>query len=189
LLRLLTLDAKDGRLNLDPTRHPLVHLLYCWTCSIPFGEFSYRVNPDGGVELLRVPPRQGPNVEHGEAGPYDGYTGKFPHRQVALRPLSEDAQRRLVAHQTDESVYLKSEDDLFEPRHQVGGFPFVLNPTKTLCPVCSAEMPVLAAICDDAAGDRSFDDAKTFAGSGGGLQMMFQFCRPCSVISAYHSMD
>jgi hypothetical protein len=191
LLRLLSLDAKDTRLNLDAARHPLVHLLYCWTCSIPFGEFSYKIKSDGSVELLQAPPRQGPKVEHGEAGPYDGYTGVFPHQRVALRPISDDAQRRLTEFQTDQSVYDESEDDLFEPRHQIGGFPFVYNPTKTFCPVCSMEMPVLAAICDDARGnDRIQEDVeKTFVGSGGGAQMMFQFCRACSVVSAYHSMD
>lgn len=190
LLRLLSLRASDSRLNLDPARHPTVHLLYCWTCSIPFGEFSYRVNSDASVEVLVVPPRQGPKVEHGEVGPYDGYTGVFPHQRVSLCPISEEEQSRLAKYRIDQAVYEESEDDLFKPRHQVGGFPFVFNPTKTFCPGCSAEMPILASICDAATGNGISDEVeKTFTGSGGGVQMMFQFCRKCSVVTAYHSMD
>jgi hypothetical protein len=51
-------------------------------------------------------------------------------------------------------------------------------------------MPILASICDAATGNGISDEVeKTFTGSGGGVQMMFQFCRKCSVVTAYHSMD
>jgi hypothetical protein len=88
LLRPLSLDAKDPVLNFDEARHPIVHLLYCWTCSIPYGEFSYRIGEDGSVKILQVPPRK-PDSEFGPEGPYDGYTGVFRNCHVALQPLSE----------------------------------------------------------------------------------------------------
>jgi hypothetical protein len=70
LMRLLSLYAKDERLGFDPVRQAVVHLLYCWTCSVPFGEFSYKVGSDGSVEVLQVPPRQ-PEMEFGQEGPYE----------------------------------------------------------------------------------------------------------------------
>jgi hypothetical protein len=55
LLRLLSLDAKDGRLEFDAAHLPFVHLLYCWACSIPYGNFSYKITENGGVTLLQIP--------------------------------------------------------------------------------------------------------------------------------------
>ena len=88
LLRLLSLHAEDERLAIDPARNSVVHLLYCWICSIPFGEFSYRLGADGSVELLKVPARY--QYEFGPDGPYDGYTGIFPNQRVSLQPMSAD---------------------------------------------------------------------------------------------------
>jgi hypothetical protein len=58
------------------------------------------------------------------------------------------------------------------------------------CPVCSTEMPLLAAICDDATGNDPFgvEVENSFVGNGG-VQMIFHLCRECSVVSAYHSCD
>jgi hypothetical protein len=186
LLRLLSLYSEDPLLNFDRNRHPSVHLLYCWTCSIPYGEFSYEINRDGSVKILKVPPRQ-PGTELGPGGPYDGYTGLFPVRRVALQPLSEAQQQELRARQTEDAP-----DDIDAYfGHQVGGYPFIYNPRKAFCPKCREEMPVLAAICDSTTGNDDFSDrpGETFTGSGGGVQMVFQFCRVCSVVTAYHSCD
>jgi hypothetical protein len=185
LLRLLSLHSKDPLLNFDHKRHPSVHLLYCWTCSIPYGEFSYEINADGSVKLLEIPPRQ-PESEFGPEGPYDGYTGVFTARHVALKPLSDAEQRQLKARQAENAP--DDIDGYFG--HQVGGYPFIYNPWKAFCPKCSKEMPVLAAICDSATGNNDFSDesGETFTGNSG-VQMVFQFCRDCSVISAYHSCD
>ncbi len=185
LLRLLSLSARDRALNFDDARHPVVHLLYCWTCSIPYGEFSYQINRDGSVEILEVPPRQ-PKAEFGPEGPYDGYTGLFPHRDVSLQPLSDTQQKELEARQREGA------QDNFDAYfgHQVGGYPFIYNPCKSFCPKCSNEMPVLAAICDSATGNDDFSNepSETFTGNSG-VQMVFQFCRDCSVVTAYHSCD
>lgn len=185
LLRLLSLYAQDRILNFDDARHPIVHLLYCWTCSIPYGEFSYRIGFDGSVKILQVPPRK-PDSEFGPDGPYDGYAGIFRHYHVALQPLSETAQHRLEARQAADAD--ENDDAYFG--HQVGGYPFIYNPTKAFCPKCSKEMPVLAAICDKAAGneDINAEQNETFTGNSG-VQMVFLFCRDCSVVTAYHSCD
>jgi hypothetical protein len=185
LLRLLSLYSKDPVLNLDHNRHPSVHLLYCWTCSIPYGEFSYEVNRDGSVKILEIPPRQ-PESEFGPEGLYDGDTGLFPARRVALQPLSDAQQQELKARQVEDAP-----DDIDAYfGHQIGGYPFIYNPSKAFCPKCSKEMPGLAAISDCAAGNNDFSDepGETFTGNSG-VQMVFHFCRDCSVVSAYHSCD
>lgn len=183
LLRLLSLYAKDGRLHINPDSTPVVHLLYCWTCSIPFGEFSYRLGADGSVELLKVPARY--QYEHGPEGPYDGYTGIFQNRRVSLQPMSAEEQQRLEQRFVDDSVDVDPSE-----WHQVGGYPVINNPSKTSCPLCSSDMPLLAVICDDATGNHPFgvSPQDSFSGNGG-VQMVFQFCRKCSVVSAYHSCD
>jgi len=184
LLKLLSLHAGDPVLNLDPSRQPVVHLLYCWTCSIPYGDFSYRIRQNGSVQILSVPPRM--KYEFGPEGPYDGYTGRFPRRRVRLHPLSDDIQQALKARWMGEID--ESEEPYFG--HQVGGYPVIFNPSKAFCPECSREMPLLASICNDASGNNPWNenDAETFTGNGG-VQMVFQLCRDCSVVTAYHSND
>ena len=184
LQRLLSLDAQDAHLELDPARHPFVHLLYCWTCSIPFGIFSYRITANGGVELIEVPPKH--EYEFGPDGPYDGFTGEFAYLPVTLRPLSSEEQANQRARFSSD---LDTVDDL-GPAHQIGGYPMIQNPEKTFCPICSIEMPFLAAFCDDATGNNPNEvkEKNSFTGNCG-VQMVFNFCRKCSVVSAYHSND
>ena len=184
LMRLLSLDAKDSRLELDKSRHPLVHLLYCWTCSIPFGDFSYKVTADGGVEILRVPPKH--DYEFGTSGPYDGFTGSFPALHVGLRPLSSAEQDAQILSSAGTGGAIALED----VGHQVGGYPPLNDDSIISCPLCSKEMPFLAAICNDATGDDPFGvkEQDSFVGNGG-VHMVFKFCRDCSVVSAYHSND
>ena len=178
LLRLLSLNGSDPVLHFDPNRYPAVHLLYCWTCSIPYGEFSYQIEPDGGVKLIAVPPRQ-PESEFGPEGPYDGFTGLF-------QPLSDTAQEQLEGRHAENAP---DDCDVYFG-HQVGSYPLIYNPSKAFCPHCSREMPLLAAVCDDAAGNGDFSDEpeKTFTGNSG-VQMVFNFCRNCAVVTAYHSCD
>lgn len=184
LLRLLSLDARDARLEFDSSRHPFVHLLYCWTCGIPFGRFTYRVTSAGGIELLQIPPKY--QYEFGPGGPYDGFTGVFEHRLVSLQPLSPEQQDSQIARFFSDS----DTDDEVGLGHQIGGYPKIYDPSKTTCPICSTEMPLLANICNDATGNNP-DGVKgtdTFTDNAG-VQMVFSFCRNCSVVSAYHSSD
>jgi hypothetical protein len=122
-------------------------------------------------------------------GPYDGYTGEFPHRWVSLEFVSAQEQAKF-------KKYWQSTDTdpvelgIDEPRHQVGGYPFIFNPQKTSCLSCLQEMPLLAAICNSAGGNDAFGvpESASFVGNGG-VQMVFHFCRACAVVSAYSSCD
>ena len=184
LLRLISLSATDPRLNLDPAKTSVVHLLYCWTCSIPYGVFSYRLQPNGNVELLELPARW--ETAFGPGGPYDGYTGIFPSKTVSLIRLSELEQEKQRAAQSDNDLSL----DLFDPKHQVGGFPVIANPQEIICPVCSKQSPLFAVICDDASGNKAgVVEAGSSFTDNSSIQMVFHLCRDCSVVSAYHSND
>jgi hypothetical protein len=183
LLRVLSLSAADSRLNADPAKTPAVHLLYCWTCSIPYGHFSYRVRQDGTVEVLDLPPTT--EYAFGPDGPYDGYTGTYPMKKVSLVALSEEErQAEKLAHSDMDLAFT-----LF-PRHQIGGTPVILNSEAIACPACLKPSPFLAVICDDASGNRPGEVAArdSFVGNLG-VQMVFHFCRECSVVTAYHSND
>ncbi len=102
LLRVLSLSANDPQLNLDPSKTPIVHLLYCWTCSIPYGVFSYRILRDGSLQLLEVPPIY--KEAFGPDGPYEGYTGQFPLRLVALTPLTQSEHQSQLQAWSDEEL-------------------------------------------------------------------------------------
>jgi hypothetical protein len=188
LLRILSLSAKDHVLALDEAKTPVVHLLYCWTCSIPYGEFSYKINRDGSVDMLQIPKPQ--PYDFGIDGPYDGYTGVYPLQKVILEPIGYVDDAKLA--EAQKGGQYDSADDLFSPRHQVGGSPFIYNPQTRTCLNCSSEMPVLAAICNDATGNDPWknkeEESSTFTGNGG-VQMVFHFCRDCAIVAAYHSCD
>jgi len=168
LLRLLSLDTRDIRLNLANMRFPFLHLLYCWTCSIPYGLFVYRIHDEGRIELISY--EKNYEGAFGAEGPYDDYPDVFAGQQVGLIPVLPESDP----------------DDL---RHQVGGEPMIYNPAAPIqCSSCSSEMPFLAAICDDASGDGFLPGHASFVGNPG-VQMVFHFCRNCSMVSAYHSVD
>ena len=178
-LRLASLDAKDAAIEVEPAKIPAVHLLYCWTCSVPFGRFSYRINPDGSVEIVEFPEPY--PYEFGAAGPYAGYTGEYPLQRVSLVPLTQDATEQPADDEDGELPW--------QP-HQVGGSPRIANPEAVVCPSCSEEAPFFALIADAATGNDMERDVetKTFTGNPG-TQMIFHLCRGCAVVTAYHSND
>jgi hypothetical protein len=184
LLRLLSLSAADARLNVDPAVTPVIHLLYCWTCSIPYGDFSYRIQQDGTVELLEIPATW--EAAFGPNGPYDGHTGTFQLNKVGLIPLTEEETETRATAQSDTDFAL----DLPLQKHQIGGFPYIANPQAMTCPKCLNPSPFFAAICDDATGNQpdEISALQSFTDNPS-LQMVFHFCRACSVVSAYHSND
>jgi len=192
LLRILSLDARDVRVNLDPARIPFVHLFYCWTCSIPFGEFSYKIEKDGSIKTVKSLSEY--EDAFGSDGPYDGYMGVFPLCHVALEPISDEDQQKLCqwaeSNEGDTEDDVEALDRLATPRHQVGGYPFIANPERTSCPECGQDMPLLATICDDSTGNDPWgrEEKVSFAGNGG-VQMIFHLCRECSIVTAYHCCD
>jgi hypothetical protein len=183
--------AEPGRPSYFPNTPTLLayarvlHLICRLQSQTRTNQAPRRVSGVHSETLLEVPPRQ-PNLEFGPEGPYDSYTGVFPACHVALQPLSETEQRELEARQVADVE--DNVDSYFG--HQVGGYPFTDNPWKAFCPICSKEMPSLAGICDNATGNQDFSDEpnKSFTGNSR-VQMVFQFCRDCSVVTAYHSCD
>jgi len=187
LLCLLSLQTSKLPLRTSLPQAPVaIHLLYCWTCAIPFGPFSYRIHEDGRVEILQYLDRY--SGCFGLAGPYDGYTGRYPESQVGLRALSVEEQglaRQLRA----DGEYPEAYRYLTHPVHQVGGVPMIHNPQTVQCPTCRQASPFFATICDNAVGQEyQRDSALTFTGNSG-VQMVFHWCALCAVMSAYHSCD
>lgn len=87
----------------------------------------------------------------------------------------------------------KEYEHLSDAKHQIGGEAFLWQPLRSdaTCPMCSAEMPFLATICDNAAGPdvyADYDEAKSFAGNLG-VQVVYHLCRECSVVLAYQMCD
>jgi len=185
LLKLASFSASDPALILDPTQTPSMPLLYCWTCAIPYGEFHYKILPDGSIEILKY--LESYEGAFGLGGPYDGYTGEFRAKTFSLEPQSDEEQQSL------RSRFEGAEDDLPDeldyPRHQVGGFPMIYNPQSDVCPQCGAEMLTFAAIADHALGNADAKKPEDSFADNSGVQTVFLFCRNCSVVSAYHSCD
>lgn len=163
-----------------------IHLLYCWTCAIPYDSFSYRIHPDGSIEILHYLDRYSDCF--GPSGPYEGYTGVFPESRVGLRALSDVEQgiaRQILVGEIVPEEYRY----LTEPVHQIGGFPMIYNPQEVACPACAQGAPFFATICDNAVGEQSqFDPLLSFTGNCG-VQMVFHWCTSCAVMTAYHSCD
>jgi len=188
LLHFLSLDTSDERLNLGGLPVPHLPLLYCWTCEAQ-GDFVYRVDPVSGVEVLD----QGMG-ERLEDFPYENYPEQFPGFSVDLRAISASDQRiirRIVhsrtAHLTDDMRHLR------DAKHQIGGEPFLWQPMRSdmECPVCSAEMPFLATICDNATGPDVRNNYRTEMSftRNIGVQVVYHCCRRCSVVGAYQICD
>jgi len=186
LLRLLSLDTRDAALGFASSI-PFLHLFYCWTCSIPFGVFSYRIERDGSIAILSY--EKDYEGAFGPEGPYEDYPEVFPKHSVSLRQLTSTEQDFLKK-KGDEDVEIPEEFSyLDDTPHQVGGQPFIFSPQWPItCPSCSSDAPFLAAISDNASGNGFPKGYTSFTGNLG-VQVIFHFCTTCSVVSAYHSVD
>lgn len=185
LLKLAAFSAADPALELDPARVPSLPLLYCWTCAIPYGDFRYRIQPDGSVKIVTFLDRY--EDAFGPDGPYDGYTGHFPPMTFCLDRQSDEEQVLLCSHY--EGINRELPHPLDDPRHQVGGHPMIYNPESDICPQCGAEMPTFASITDNALGNGYAERAEDSFVDNCGVQTVFLLCRKCSIVSAYHSSD
>jgi hypothetical protein len=135
------------------------------------------------VELLNVPPNH--ECAFGPDGPYDAYTGAYPLKKVGLIAPSGEEQHEEILAQSDLDPALR-----LWPKHQIGGLPVILNPQSIACPACLKPSPFLAVICDDATGNQPGKvAARDSFVDNLGVQMVFHFCRECSVVTAYHSND
>ena len=125
----------------------------------------------------------------GPDGLYDSYTGEFPEVRVGLRPLSDAEEQRALELRAS-CEWPVGEEHLTDPVHQIGGFPMIYNEWDNItCPLCRNAVPFLATICDSAEGQQApLDPNKSFVDNFG-VQMVFHYCGPCRVVTAYHSCD
>lgn len=184
-LRLLSLDTKDPRLNLGKVSFPYLHLVYCWTCAIADDFLAYHMEDGGGIKLLYYG-RGGTSAER----PYPDYPEYFPGHRVELKALSRHQQDMIRVFNTASSLApVGDEDNLIDPMHQVGGEPYVIESLPDmLCQVCGDAMPLLAAICDNAADSSAmpgYSDFTSFTHDPE-IQVIFHYCRKCAVAGGYH---
>ncbi len=188
-IRLLTLDLRDPKLSFIPsvTREggggPAAQqfpLFYCWVCG---GWPTYRLEPSGHVEIIG---RSSTGPE--EDFPYPDYPRDFPARRAVLKPVPPNVQR--IIRQANAGT-LESDlrfDSKYEPylipHHQVGGVPYLVQGVHECgsCPRCGGLMSVLATAASDSGGERPFVD-NSF------VQVVFEYCPPCQVVSATHECD
>lgn len=185
LLKLAAFSPADPAVLLDQALIPSLPLLYCWRCAIPYAEFRYSVHMDGSVEILTF--LDSYEDAFGPDGPYDEYTGEFSSMCFCLEPQSEEEQRALRARA--EGIEEELPSDLESPKHQVGGDPMIYNPQSDTCPKCGKEMATFAAIADNTRGNGDAEGANESFVDNSGVQTVFLLCRPCSIISVYHSCD
>lgn len=210
LFRMASLDTRDSRLGLklprgrqdrrfnelyyqdgkvksgeSPILWTKLHdlpLLYCWSCG---SDLNYRLNPEGGVDVLGHSGMDDPESA-GSCLPYEPYP-----ESVASKPL----RLKAVPAETQDLIRRENAGRLHEDgpnvraalalRPQVGGEPRFLQKQCLkggwTCELCRRKTPFLASITD-------FDGDKSLHG-GAYVQVIFHYCEPCQVINAYHECD
>ena len=106
-------------------------------------------------------------------------------RGAMLSPLAAEVQsmlRRANQSFPNLSAAYDAYPDL-GPRSQVGGEPFFIQGYPTcVCPSCSSDMPLLAAL--DGYDEVLFSEAEVIGG-----QCLYHLCCDCRVITAVHESD
>jgi hypothetical protein len=183
LLRLFSFDVRDPSLQLAPAPFTALPVLFCWTCNVAQSVFYYRINDDRGIRLLKY-------MEGGVSTdfPYEKYPEHFPKRPVRLIEIPRESQqiiKGLNRNTLDEWKTKQTKPELCAPRHQVGGEPYLVQKNSDAiveCLVCSAPMPFLACIADDAPNQLSFTGNEY-------VQVLAQYCKRCRVIGVYQQCD
>lgn len=182
LLRYLSLNPLDEKLELGALLKRSIDLYFCWRCPLAQSLFTYRLVGEDGIKILKIALGQA-EIDF----PYANYPEAFPSRRCCLSPLPDHAiknivlcnENRLGEIPADESIHL------LKPAHQVGGVPILLQPYPSngiSCIGCGNEMPILASMGDDSG------DGLGFTGNSY-VQVIFCFCGQCRIVSAYQSCD
>jgi len=182
MLRMMSLDTRDPRLDLTDLGVPWAHLLFCWTCNLAQGETSYELCSDGGIRFLAF---RGGGVE--DDFPYTDYPVAFPGKRFELDPVPEHVRSTLAAvhlGEVDEWEDLdESARSFCKPMHQIGGQPyFMQGAPSALCPTCSRPMAFLASVGDETLDGRGFTDNDS-------VQVLFLLCREDRVVLSYQECD
>ena len=180
LLRLLSLDASDPRLETYKCPTQYLPLLFCWTCNIAQEYFFYRIAIDH-IEIMH----------YGIGGvvtdfPYESYPKEFPQVMVHLEALSQEEQDiilRLNAGALDSWSIPQKNVAFSVPTHQLGGEPLGYDgdfyPT---CRTCGSRMRFFASI-----GNTIEETMKLTTDDY--VQTLFFLCRKCWLICASQQAD
>ncbi len=192
LLKYLTIDHRDPVVHALCRAAPL-HLLYCWTCTVPEDYFQYRAGDDS-VEILRYVEGACYRSPRYEEFPYRRYPRYFPEQVVELVPLSSDEQSFIKKCNREYIGYWWGNkphhlDYLYGPMHQLGGEPWMANPLydnfygwAVKCAACGNDMPFLASFDNDATDGMVFTENST-------VQMLYFYCKNCAVVAAIPQID
>jgi hypothetical protein len=183
LKQFLKLDAHDPRLEVSDWTGHFLPLYYCWSCNVAQEHFAYRViAAKGSISILRFG-QGGATIEF----PYPEYPTSFPLVRVDLEEIPQERQSAIcdinAGSYADYDFAVSRFPELLQPRHQIGGEPILTQGWLDVnCADCGSRMPLLASIsndCEDPRGLHGYDFA----------QVLYFFCRACSVISAVNVCD
>jgi hypothetical protein len=192
-LLMMSLDVRDPRLNLsfplgrkegllegDGRELHDLPLLYCWSCGPCL---DYRVNPEGGIDVLNhSKDASWPD----SCWPYEPYPDNFPSRSLRLASMPSRAQslisKRNAGKLSDSEKYSRKNQELLLIKHQIGGEPRIQQGNDLARGVlCKRRSPFLAAVAGETGSKQKF--------SSYGVQVLFFYCAPCQVVSALHDCD
>lgn len=197
LLLMISLDVRDKRLGLELPRgrkeEPLegkprelydIPLLYCWSCG---PQLHYRLNPEGGVDVLNhAKDSCWPN----SCWPFEPYPDSFPRKHLRLSRIGAATQelmrRKNSGKLSKETLFDKRLHSVLTLRHQIGGEP-ILQQSGGLsgflsCPLCDGKTPFIASVADETGSKETFHE-------NSGLQVVFHYCIRCQVVYASHECD
>jgi hypothetical protein len=183
LLRFLSLDTADPRLELRTPLIPRIELLYSLTCKISYVDFFYKIIGNR-IEILNLNFSPEDSKEIFTDVPYQEYPDFFPRSQVDLIAVDEN-ERSIVKliNETDDFELELEYPEFNEPYHQIGGEPyFVQKPDVLSCPECGKDMSFFASIGNYNAQEKGFFDNDY-------MQVIYQICKDCYVIGAYNRCD
>ncbi|RPI62886.1 MAG: hypothetical protein EHM48_03380 [Planctomycetaceae bacterium] len=178
LLLLLKLCVADPRLEMQAKGLSELPILFCWTCDLAHGNFAYTVDGHGGIEIIQY--TKGKRYKD---FPYPGYPLEFPERVFDLQKVPAEEARIMALYAKSLKPWRGFPRKLLIPKHQIGGTPSLFTNDDEVCPVCSATIPLLGALGDDAG------TKDGFTGNPYDVQTLFHFCRTCNCVVVYQLCD
>jgi hypothetical protein len=182
LLRFFSVYTDSIDPEIKDFAYGIIHLLYCWTCSISQEKFFYRVLDTKKIELLDY--KKGTKQSD---FPYPDYPEYFPIGEIIISKISQHDQKIIIdvnSKQVDEFDLDEDDEGLCVPRHQIGGVPYLVQGefVDFSCPLCGLQMPFLASVADDCL------DSKGFVGNSY-VQVLYHYCKDCNVVGAIQQCD
>lgn len=183
LLRFILLNLSDPllvdlRRVLQCSELPV---LWCWTCTLSQGWFSYELADDGRSVILR-------SVQIGDPSPgfpYEDYPVAFPGGGAKLLPVAPEIQAKIRELNAGSTAFHEVNlEPWARPSHTVGGEAFLnqRNLREKTCGDCATPLRFMATVADDCL------DARGFAGNPF-VQVVYWWCEKCRRIGAEQDSD